>query len=101
MTKDTLQVDKALFLKIAKGYDNLKKQVDHLESHLHDDLALDAPVPKGFFFTASFETPVSPDKQKIYMDQFRFFVCQRSEEHTSELQSRLHLVCRLLLEKKK
>src|SRR2546429_6707567 len=32
-------------------------------------------------------------------------VCQqdrgRSEEHTSELQSRLHLVCRLLLEKKK
>src|SRR2546422_2637254 len=36
------------------------------------------------------------------------FVCpiklrgtRRSEEHTSELQSRLHLVCRLLLEKKK
>src|SRR5256884_1146596 len=36
-----------------------------------------------------------------------FFECRRairvsrSEEHTSELQSRLHLVCRLLLEKKK
>src|SRR2546422_4256023 len=28
-------------------------------------------------------------------------VRKRSEEHTSELQSRLHLVCRLLLEKKK
>src|SRR2546422_6151469 len=28
-------------------------------------------------------------------------VTERSEEHTSELQSRLHLVCRLLLEKKK
>src|SRR2546429_1938630 len=28
-------------------------------------------------------------------------MAQRSEEHTSELQSRLHLVCRLLLEKKK
>src|SRR2546422_7491922 len=28
-------------------------------------------------------------------------VSSRSEEHTSELQSRLHLVCRLLLEKKK
>src|SRR5690554_7546728 len=27
--------------------------------------------------------------------------CSRSEEHTSELQSRPHLVCRLLLEKKK
>src|SRR2546422_7964976 len=38
---------------------------------------------------------------------FRESVCrypwhrERSEEHTSELQSRLHLVCRLLLEKKK
>src|SRR2546422_8291541 len=33
----------------------------------------------------------------------RMFVIEqnRSEEHTSELQSRLHLVCRLLLEKKK
>src|SRR6202021_3273684 len=28
-------------------------------------------------------------------------VCARSEEHTSELQSRQYLVCRLLLEKKK
>src|SRR2546422_3296233 len=32
---------------------------------------------------------------------FELAVCDRSEEHTSELQSRLHLVCRLLLEKKK
>src|SRR2546429_5983635 len=31
----------------------------------------------------------------------RFEEAPRSEEHTSELQSRLHLVCRLLLEKKK
>src|SRR2546429_7396098 len=30
-----------------------------------------------------------------------FCFTHRSEEHTSELQSRLHLVCRLLLEKKK
>src|SRR5256884_1426891 len=30
-----------------------------------------------------------------------YFAEGRSEEHTSELQSRLHLVCRLLLEKKK
>src|SRR2546422_7173633 len=29
------------------------------------------------------------------------YTTARSEEHTSELQSRLHLVCRLLLEKKK
>src|SRR2546429_3007634 len=31
----------------------------------------------------------------------RSICSERSEEHTSELQSRLHLVCRLLLEKKK
>src|SRR2546422_5170540 len=31
-------------------------------------------------------------------DRYKY---KRSEEHTSELQSRLHLVCRLLLEKKK
>src|SRR2546422_4432603 len=31
----------------------------------------------------------------------QLLVRERSEEHTSELQSRLHLVCRLLLEKKK
>src|SRR2546429_7195782 len=30
-----------------------------------------------------------------------WLISKRSEEHTSELQSRLHLVCRLLLEKKK
>src|SRR5687768_17911182 len=36
-------------------------------------------------------------------DAVRSFIDEqlRSEEHTSELQSRLHLVCRLLLEKKK
>src|SRR2546429_5477274 len=33
--------------------------------------------------------------------RIRFSSLTRSEEHTSELQSRLHLVCRLLLEKKK
>src|SRR3712207_8930060 len=40
-----------------------------------------------------------------YLDRLRLVVAQRardrSEEHTSELQSRQYLVCRLLLEKKK
>src|SRR2546422_1815624 len=35
------------------------------------------------------------------IDVTRVVGLARSEEHTSELQSRLHLVCRLLLEKKK
>src|SRR5687768_17949432 len=37
--------------------------------------------------------------RNLHVAAFAFMV--RSEEHTSELQSRLHLVCRLLLEKKK
>src|SRR2546422_2355989 len=39
---------------------------------------------------------VEPDDRRV-----TGLVEERSEEHTSELQSRLHLVCRLLLEKKK
>src|SRR2546422_2311432 len=35
------------------------------------------------------------------LDAYGSVAFARSEEHTSELQSRLHLVCRLLLEKKK
>src|SRR2546422_4241172 len=37
----------------------------------------------------------------IQVTRWDFPNLPRSEEHTSELQSRLHLVCRLLLEKKK
>src|SRR5687768_4157078 len=39
-------------------------------------------------------------RARLHFDHLRF-EWGRSEEHTSELQSRLHLVCRLLLEKKK
>src|SRR2546422_5143007 len=37
----------------------------------------------------------------VPVEEFPPVTLERSEEHTSELQSRLHLVCRLLLEKKK
>src|SRR5207247_10209197 len=37
----------------------------------------------------------------IVKDKIHYFASYRSEEHTSELQSRVDLVCRLLLEKKK
>src|SRR3989449_5510856 len=43
---------------------------------------------------APFRSPVLAARELAMLDY-------RSEEHTSELQSRLHLVCRLLLEKKK
>src|SRR2546422_4237743 len=41
------------------------------------------------------------DAYRRIRNTFRMRRYARSEEHTSELQSRLHLVCRLLLEKKK
>src|SRR5687768_16197574 len=41
------------------------------------------------------------DAMSVSTNQANSVLGDRSEEHTSELQSRLHLVCRLLLEKKK
>src|SRR2546429_2516770 len=50
-------------------------------------------------------TRTRPGEGTIYSACIAYQQCKdrtdRSEEHTSELQSRLHLVCRLLLEKKK
>src|SRR2546429_5340471 len=43
----------------------------------------------------------SPKNLAIALNVEAAELLERSEEHTSELQSRLHLVCRLLLEKKK
>src|SRR5437660_7298024 len=49
-----------------------------------------------------FVTLPEDDRSRIlHLFSIRFKIWDRSEEHTSELQSRGHLVCRLLLEKKK
>src|SRR2546422_2391796 len=68
---------------------------------LHDAL----PILPG---TAPRNSGVDPrendDARPTFLPIFPMWVTSgnsRSEEHTSELQSRLHLVCRLLLEKKK
>src|SRR5205809_602298 len=47
--------------------------------------------------SGAFARVLLPEKLLIHTERCEM----RSEEHTSELQSRLHLVCRLLLEKKK
>src|SRR5690625_939498 len=47
------------------------------------------------------ETPINPTMKLIDLELVAEVAKERSEEHTSELQSRGHLVCRLLLEKKK
>src|SRR2546429_5669991 len=57
------------------------------------------PRTRSAISTPTSSCPSVPPRLLTY----RSFVslAHRSEEHTSELQSRLHLVCRLLLEKKK
>src|SRR2546429_6052113 len=59
-------------------------------------MVVDLPAPFG---------PIKPNTSPVSTCMFSpsrdVFFLRRSEEHTSELQSRLHLVCRLLLEKKK
>src|SRR5258708_11947250 len=47
------------------------------------------------------ELGVRPRTRQCQGDESQTLTCSRSEEHTSELQSPDHLVCRLLLEKKK
>src|SRR2546429_3538980 len=59
---------------------------------LHDALPISCPGSRGVLDRAS--------ARRRGHDDLRC-CAERSEEHTSELQSRLHLVCRLLLEKKK
>src|SRR5687768_17671467 len=62
-----------------------------------------------FPYTTLFRSPLkgSVELHFTYDEEFGgekgpgWLLANRSEEHTSELQSRLHLVCRLLLEKKK
>src|SRR2546422_2821729 len=71
-----------------------------------------------FPYTTLFRSPkgwqrLTPDEIAAKLAQYPYavipatddwphlYIRERSEEHTSELQSRLHLVCRLLLEKKK
>src|SRR5205809_4107206 len=56
-----------------------------------------------FPYTTLFRSaPARPGPRTAHLPLLRpRFPPDRSEEHTSELQSRLHLVCRLLLEKKK
>src|SRR2546429_2712997 len=52
-------------------------------------------------FCGTHQTLMPLPLRQVWHGYSAIFILPRSEEHTSELQSRLHLVCRLLLEKKK
>src|SRR2546422_5796906 len=73
---------------------------------LHDALPISDPVCPRPASAQAAETRPRRSRQRRCRRGRRTSIVrrprrQRSEEHTSELQSRLHLVCRLLLEKKK
>src|SRR2546422_6989966 len=59
------------------------------------------PVVGTWFLLAELGVVPAQEGGVHVMQQTGAGILPRSEEHTSELQSRLHLVCRLLLEKKK
>src|SRR5687768_17852792 len=76
---------------------------------LHDALPISCEKPRSiliegratFTIAMSSTTMNCTAQRSASASHFRSPEPTRSEEHTSELQSRLHLVCRLLLEKKK
>src|SRR2546422_1907236 len=75
-------------------------------SYFHEQLAERGFLTIKFNFEYIDQKRKMPDPQPKLQARYRTVVSEviaghRSEEHTSELQSRLHLVCRLLLEKKK
>src|SRR5256884_2046512 len=70
------------------------RQVKEFAEHKEADFAIGVPG------VGRFRTNVYQQRGTVAF-AFRAIPYERSEEHTSELQSRLHLVCRLLLEKKK
>src|SRR6266511_4958280 len=59
------------------------------------------PIPEGLLVDASISATLNYGDQRWAPQADGSFATHRSEEHTSELQSRENLVCRLLLEKKK
>src|SRR5437762_14259405 len=60
------------------------------------------PAYKAGLLTVSTISPIPPSTQWIHAEELNDSkLLLRSEEHTSELQSPMYLVCRLLLEKKK
>src|SRR5690554_1461049 len=83
-------------------------EMNELGIHLNFSAVVDINTnPKNpvIGFRSFGENPLLVSKQSNEMikgmQNFNVLTCMRSEEHTSELQSRPHLVCRLLLEKKK
>src|SRR5690554_3834125 len=87
-----LDVDAGRELELHQRVNGLVVGVDDVEHAL---------VRAGFILVARVLVDVRRGQDGVALDLGRQRDRPRSEEHTSELQSRPHLVCRLLLEKKK
>src|SRR5690554_1432015 len=76
-----------------------------LQSHEHCFICQDGQQMLGYLLAHSWNSEEPPALYDVLPGKSEgsilFLHDLRSEEHTSELQSRPHLVCRLLLEKKK
>src|SRR5690348_18331986 len=72
---------------------------------LHDALPIYAAVEPEFLDRRQLGWGLQPIAADLARGRYRYAfdngILDRSEEHTSELQSPVHLVCRLMLEKKK
>src|SRR5690606_42084805 len=71
---------------------------------LHDALPISTKKPRAYqaaLTAASAQATSAASMKTSGCCEVKVSPCMRSEEHTSELQSRENLVCRLLLEKKK
>src|SRR5207253_10564620 len=76
-------------------YSSLKRELSSSKARISTTSGLGSAVSRRSSF------PSSAAKSDYWMVNRSNSPIWRSEEHTSELQSRGHLVCRLLLEKKK
>src|SRR5690625_5310163 len=93
--EDTFRHDTSLFSLAQKS----RAMFSELQKELKELSGIDIDYcQNGFLKIAQTDEELSLFQQE--MEHHRENGIQRSEEHTSELQSRGHLVCRLLLEKK-
>src|SRR5690625_6096072 len=95
-----------LLAKYKLGYQNLLLISSHIQTNTNPFLLADlSPLSNGLFCigeSTNENEELLIKLQAVFSERFYLKIdTSRSEEHTSELQSRGHLVCRLLLEKKK
>src|SRR5690625_7024471 len=86
-----------------KGLKNILN-IDENNNDKEDELFIEKPISRICKLKSNTKVFIYTDlgSDEKYVSTKEFLNCSyyRSEEHTSELQSRGHLVCRLLLEKK-